>query len=298
MRSQAAATHPRRRAAAPGERMAQFVALIQSNATLTRCQLHRLDRAVDLGVRAGKVVGFGYFENGKVLLRKRPGHDRGLSMEDLAGDVKSEVVFATCHRAGPGGFREEDAEPYRFRSWLFAGTGTLLPPGERQRVLATLPAFLRRGVEGPSDAEVAFLATLGHIHGAERQLDLIDLDPMVAARALERTLFDLDAHASASGAARPEACAMLSNGRMLAAVRRGRPLAYALLEGMPDCEVCGLTREATEKDPRAKPHRTHKAVVIAARSRQDGLNWIDVPENHLLTVSRSLEVRLVPLGSS
>jgi predicted glutamine amidotransferase len=275
--------------------MAQLFALLQSDPALLRCQLHRLAPAVDLGVRAGKVLGVGYFENGKVLLRKRPATGEA-TLEGLATDVKSELFVAASHGSGPGGFREEDTEPYRFRNWIFGGTGRILPLGERAKVLAELPVFLQRGMVGPSDAELAFLATLGHIHADSRMLDLLDIEPKVVADALAKTLSRLDGRARESGQPLPQTTAVLSNGRVVAAVRRGKPLSYALLEGLADCPVCGIDRTTKETDPRVRPHRMLKAVALASSPKADGVQWIDVPDNHIVTVSRSLDVKLIPLA--
>ena len=45
----------------------------------------------------------------------------------------------------------------------------------------------------------------------------------------------------------------------------------------------------------AQASQNSKAVALASRTKQDGVQWVDVPENHLLTVSRNLSVRLMPL---
>jgi len=275
--------------------MAQLVALLQSDPALLRCQLHRLDTAVELGAAPGKVVGVGYYENGKVLLRKRPAGQHSYSLEALGQDVKSECFVAACHGVKGGVFREEDTEPYRFRSWVFAGTGRIVPVGERSKVIESLPPIMQRGLVGPSDAELAFLTTLGHIYAASRSPEHPDLEAEVAGQGLAKTLAQLDAQASASRQAMPQTCAVLSNGRMLAAVRRGKPLSYALLEGLVECPVCGVDRSANDRDPRVRPHRTLKAVVLASRPKIDGVQWVDVPDNHLITVSRNLAVRVTPL---
>lgn len=276
--------------------MAQLIALLTSNPMRLRCQVRRVDDAIDLGAGPGQVVGVGYHDNGKVLLRKRPGMPEGSRIESLVGDVCSELLLATSHPVGPTGFREENSEPYRFRGWLFGGVGRILPLGERQAVLATLPDFLSLGALGQTDAELAFLLTLFHIHTTSRKLDHIDLDPSVPADALAKTLAQLDERARSAGVPRPETAAVLSNGRMLAAVRRGRPLSYALLEGLQECPICEIDRTTPDDDPRVRPHRTLKAVVLASKTKPgSGLQWIDVPDNHLLTVSRTFDVKMRPI---
>lgn len=276
--------------------MAQLVALLQSDPALLPCQLHRLSRAVDLHAMPGKAVGVGYFEDGKVLLRKRPGPAGGATLEQLAGEVKSEALLATSHRLKQGAFREDDTAPYRFRGWMFGGTGQILPLGERAAVLAELPDFLQRGLLGPSDAELAFFTSLGHVYAESRNLEALDLPPELAARGLRATLRRLDERASASGVAPVQTVAVMTNGRMLVALRRGRPLSYALIEGLGECTVCGIDRTTSDKDPRVRPHRMLKAVALATAPLSNGVHWLDVPDDHLVTVSRTLEVKLQPIG--
>lgn len=275
--------------------MAQLVALLQSDASLLRCQLRRLDTAIDLGAVPGKAVGVGYYENGKVLVRKRPASPQTTSLERLASDVRSEFLMAACHGVSPHGFREEDTEPYRFRNWVFAGTGRIVPLGERASILASLPAVLRRGVVGPSDAELAFMVALAHVYSESRTPEHPDLPPEIAADALKHALSRLDEQALTAGAPRPQTCALLSNGRMIVAVRRGRPLSYGLIEGFNECTVCGIDRTTNPSDPRVKPHRLVKAVALASRPKKNGVQWVEIPENHLVTVSRDFAVRVVPL---
>jgi glutamine amidotransferase len=277
--------------------MAQLVALLQSDPALLPCQLRRLSPAVDLQAVPGKALGVGYVDNGRVLLRKRPAPPQGASLEQLAHDVRSQALLATAHRLSGNAFREEDTAPYRFRGWMFGGTGRILPMGERAAVLAELPDFLQRGLIGPSDAELAFFTTLGRIYAETRTLEAPDLPPELAARALADSLKRLDERALTSGVPLVQTTALLSNGRMLVALRRGRPLSFALLEGLSECEPCGVERTTDEKHPRVRPHRTLKAVALATKQApHGGVQWIEIPDNHLVIVSRSLEVKLTPLG--
>lgn len=275
--------------------MAQLFALLQSDPQLLRPQLHRLEAAVDLRLRAGKVVGVGYFESGKVLLRKRPVGTQIPTLGQLAQDVRSELFVATSHGPGASGFREDDTQPYRYRNWVFAGTGSVVPLGERAQVLAALPDVLQRAVVGPSDAELAFVVTLAEIQRASRSLDHLDLEPRVASDALSATLKRMDERARTAGVAAPQTCAVMSNGRMLAALRRGRPLYYALLEGIPASALAPADMPASESDPRWGALRRLRGVALATRPLHDGVQWIEVPDNHTFTVGRTLEVRVTAL---
>lgn len=276
--------------------MAQYIAVLQSHPELLPCVLGCLGPLVDFPSPPGHAVGLSYFENGKVLLRKRPVSAQGFALEELAADVASEVFVAAVYATGAEGFHDADTQPYRFRNWTFAGAGRIVPLGERASVLDALPDFLRRGVSGQSDAELAFLVTLSNVYQETKNLDFLDIDPQVVAYALSKTLRFLDDRAHGAHVPRSRTCAVLTNGRMLAAVRRGRPLFYALVEGLRSCRRCGLERNATDTDTRARPHAQVRGVVLASRPNREQMSWIEIPDAHLLTVSRSLEIRLEPIG--
>jgi glutamine amidotransferase len=275
--------------------MADVVAVLNSDASLLRCQLHRLDQAVELSADPGDVMGLGYYENGRVLLRKRPLSEPSLSLEKAAPDVRSEIFMLSWHHAGANGFRESDTAPYRFRNWLFAGKGRLAPELVPPDLVSHLPPFLQRGLVQTSAHELAFFSALANIHTDGHPLDHLELDPEIVGQALGETIVQLDKRAEATGLPPPQTTAVLSNGRMIVAARRGRPLSYALLEGMMECPVCGIDRETGDRDPRVRAHRAVKAVAITTRTQKDGVQWIEVPDQHVLTVHRTLAVRVSPL---
>jgi len=277
--------------------MSQVLAIVQSDASLMPAQLTRVQAAIDLGLVPGKAAGVGSFHDDRVLLRKSPVGPKGVSLSQLAADLKSNVLVAAVHRNLTSTFREDDTAPYRFRNWLFAGTGRIVPLGERERVLADVPEFLQRGVGGPSDAEVAFLATLAHVHKETRQLDHPDLDPSSLVASFRHVIERMDQRAREAVVAAPETTAVLTNGRILAALRRGRPLSYALVEGVPESLLpAHEDAKSAARDPAVKQMKSLRAVVISTRPKAaSGVAWIEVPDRHVLTVSRDLGVRVTGL---
>jgi hypothetical protein len=274
--------------------MSQLVALMHSNAALLPCLARALGGDMDLEAGTGKTLGVGSFDNGQVLLRKRPAQGPA-DLGGLAAGIFSEVFVAVSHRNGPRGFSEEDTSPHRLRNWLFAGTGRVLPVGERAVVAASLPEFLQRGLDAASDAELAFRVALGHVHAASRRLEHPDLEPSIVAAAMARTLGQLDRRAREAGVAPPRTASVLTNGRLLVAVRSGRPLSYRLVEGLATCARCEIGPLTPETDPRVRPHRTLKGVVVA--SRVVGGRWLEVSEGSALTVGRDYAVTVAPLAS-
>lgn len=274
--------------------MGEVVAVLQTDPSLLRCQLHRLDHAIDVNASLGEALGVGYYENGKVLLRKRP-LTAPVKLESLGAGIRTELFVATWHRVDSHGFREEATAPFRFRNWLFAGKGKLTGLGEQPDIVARLPEFLQRAVAQTSEAELAFFTALAHIHQSGHQLDHLDIDPQVVAGAIGQTLADLDRKADDNGVARPQTTAVLSNGRMIVAARRGRPLFYGLLEGMNECAVCGIEAGASDRDLKVRAHRNAKAVAVSTLGRSDGIQWVEVPDGHVLAINRSLEAKVTPL---
>jgi glutamine amidotransferase len=275
--------------------MAEVVAVLQTDPTLLRCQLHRLDHAIDVTAASGDAVGVGYYENGRVLLRKRPLVTPPVTLESLGAEIKTDLFFASWHRIDSHGFREEATAPFRFRNWLFAGKGKLDSDGEQAELIAKLPEFLQRAVAQTTEAELAFFTALAHVHTSGHQLDHLEIDTKVVADALGTTLAELDHRADARGSPRPQTTAMMSNGRMIVAVRRGKPLFYGLLEGMSECAVCGIEKDASDRDLRVRAHRNAKAVAVSTQGKSNGIQWIEVPDGHVVSINRALEARVTPL---
>src|SRR4051812_6731880 len=103
--------------------MGEVVAVLQTDPNLLRCQLHRLDHAIETNAAAGDAIGVGYYDNGKVLLRKRPLATAPTTLEALGAEIRTELFIANWHRVDAHGFREEATAPFRFRNWIFAGKG-------------------------------------------------------------------------------------------------------------------------------------------------------------------------------
>ncbi len=108
----------------------------------------------------------------------------------------------------------------------------------------------------------------------------------------------LDALAREAGVTAPSRLDLVAtNGRVLAATRRGGPLSDALLEGIVPCPRHGLTRESSDADPQGAAHRTVRAVVVASHPAELG-RFIEVPPASVMAVSRQLQVRVSPLNGA
>jgi predicted glutamine amidotransferase len=283
--------------------MGALVAILQNDSNLLRCRVQRLDRHVALAEASGAApdgYGYGCYTSSQVLLSKRPsGFPTPLGLGQLAGEVDSEVLLAHARTATVGNHKDENTHPFRFRRWLFAHDGTVEGfAAIRPALLALLPDHLRRMIAGDTDSEHAFALFL-EILREEGHLDDLDVGADVVGRALARTVRKIDELARAAGVQRPSTLNLVAtNGRLLAATRRGRPLFYALLEGILPCERHGLHPGAKDADidPSFAAHRRVKAVCFATLLRQPN-GFIEVPDGSLVYVSRSLQVHVASLAS-
>jgi len=281
--------------------MGALVAILQSDPNLLRCQLKRLEAHASLedGDRLPDAYGLGHYAGGSVLLGKRPtGAPTALSLPELVGKVDSEALLVHARRATVGKAKDENTQPFRFRRWLFAHDGTIEGFDRvRQRLVDALPDFLRRNIMGDTDSEHAFMLFLKQLKD-EGRIDDLDLDPQAAGRALARTVKQIEAWCRESDEQRPSRLTFVAtNGRIMAATRRGGPLHYALLEGIVPCALDEIDLTTPESDPRVRPHRLVKAVAFATRLKQQS-GFLEVPEASAVAVSRSLQVSVFPINGS
>lgn len=279
--------------------MGALVAILQNDPNLLRCQVARLQPLVSLqeAGRRADAYGYGSYGAGDVLLGKRPsGAPTPLGLGDLGGALDSEALVVHARTATVGNLKDENTHPFRFRRWLFAHDGTVEGWEQvRLRLLAALPDFLRRAIQGETDSEHVFTWFLKLLRDDGR-LDSLDLDAAAAGQALGRTVRQIDAWCREVGAQRQSAMNLVAtNGRLLVATRRGRPLHYALLEGIVPCPRDGIDAATPESDPRVRPHRRVKAVCFATLLGSPN-GFIEVPEGSVVAVDRTLQVAVSALN--
>jgi len=268
--------------------MAQILAILTDDPSLLRCQLHRIRGAIAL--KEGEPIGVGSYCDGDVLLASRPAEKGPRELASLAAGIRSPALLAASRRQA--GFYEEEAiDPFRFHSWLFAMSGTVEAFEDvREALLDRVPPFIARQVRGLTDREHVFALFLRELH-ALGALDDPSLQAQGAARCLSKAIRALDALCGEKGQTRPTPlAAVVTNGRSMAAVRRGRPLSYGLLEGMAACEVCDLGDDARD-EPRQRAHRRAKAVALLSEPAA-GDGFIEVPDDSSVAVGRGLDIGL------
>jgi glutamine amidotransferase len=270
--------------------LAEFVAIHQSDASLLGCVLRRLAGKVSLGGPL-PAAGVGFFQSDDLLVRKRPLSAPQPLPEKLAEGVESEAVVICSGTAGGASarsFSEQQTLPFRFKRWLFAiaGQPDALRP-IRAPLLEGLPDYLRRSVKGDSAAEALFFNFLSRLRDAGR-LDDHDVDAPTAARSLAAAVGAAERAFEQQGQPLPGLSVVASNGRVMAAVRRGHPLSLGVIDGLFPCQRCEIGPSSSDLDPRVKSHRMLRAAIVVSGAQAPLEGFRELAESAVLAVPHGL----------
>jgi hypothetical protein len=268
--------------------LAEFLAIHQSDATLLGCVLRRFAGRVSLG-SSERAAGVGFFQSDDLLLRKRPLGGQAALPEKLAEGVESEAALICSGAVGSSSrsFNEQTTLPFRFKRWLFATAGqpdSLAPI--RPALVKGLPDYLRRSVKGDSAAEGLFFTFLSRLRDVGR-LDDHELDAEIAARSLAAAVGEAERAFEQLGQPLPGIAAVVSNGRVMAALRRGHPLLVGVVDGLIPCARCEIGQGANELDPRVKSHRILRAAMVLSGA-QPTEGFREVAEREVIAIPRML----------
>ena len=232
--------------------------------------------------------GLGFYQGGEVLMRRRPIDERpDIDVAKLAGDVRADLVVGHVRQATIGPLRTENTHPFRYRQWLFAETGTVSEFDQvRERLIASVPEFLRSGIRGDTDAEVLFHVFLSFLHDAGRLNDGLVEGPLLR-EALRSTLAVVDGLTSEVGSAVANLNILVSDGDRLIAVHRSdMAMGLRVLSGKTDADtVIGDDPQLRRKIPELG--RMH--FTLAASDFDEPLpsgRWKAVPDSAIVTMTR------------
>jgi len=225
--------------------------------------------------------GLGFFQGGEILHRKRPQPGgETIDWEEIAGDIRTHCAIAHVREATVGDFRAENTHPFRMRQWLFAHSGTVDRfSAIRERVLESMPDFLRRDIRGETDSEHVFHTMLAFLHDAG-QLDNPDVDDRAVIHAIRSTVSLIDRLSAEVGGKPGTLNLCVTNGQRLYALRRGQPLAYVLRE------------DVDTSDERRAPRATDRGLrylMVLGDGNELPPDYKPVDEGTVLVVDRDLK---------
>jgi predicted glutamine amidotransferase len=232
--------------------------------------------------------GLGFYQGGEVLMRRRPIDERpDIDVAKLAGDVRADLVVGHVRQATIGPLRTENTHPFRYRQWLFAETGTVSEFDQvRERLIASVPEFLRSGIRGDTDAEVIFHVFLSFLHDAGRLNDGL-VEAPVQREALRSTLAVVDGLTSEVGSAVANLNILVSDGDRLIAVHRSdMAMGLRVLSGKADADtVIGDDPQLRRKIPELGRMHFTLAASDFDEPAPNG-RWKAVPDRAIVTMTR------------
>jgi predicted glutamine amidotransferase len=230
--------------------------------------------------------GIGFYQGGEVLMRRRPIDDREeIQPAKLAADVKADVLIGHVRSATVGALRTENTHPFRYRQWLFAQTGTLAHfDAIRDRLLKSVPEFLRGNVRGETDSEIVFHVFLSFLHDAGR-LDNGSVSSGAVLEALRSSLAVIDGMAAEVGDVSEGTNLLVSNGDMIVAVHKNAKMSYRVFAGKNDADmILGDDAQLRRRAPELA--QTHFTLVASDFDEELPPRWKTVPMNAVVTMTR------------
>jgi glutamine amidotransferase len=235
--------------------------------------------------------GLGFYQGGEVLMRRRPLDDHDvIDLAQLAADVRADVLIGHVRSATVGALRTENTHPFRYRQWLFAQTGTL-PRFEsiRERLVATVPGFLRGNLRGETDAELVFHVFLSFLHDAGK-LDDGSVSAAAASDAMRASLAMVDAMAAEVDAGSGKVNVVVTNGEVLVAAHKNDKDAGRMylreLSGKIDADtLIGDDVQLRRRAPELA--RMRFTLLVSDTDEELRGRWKAVPAGALVTASRA-----------
>jgi glutamine amidotransferase len=167
------------------------------------------------------------------------------------------------------------------RSWLFAHVGTIHRfDALKERLLESMPDFLRRNVRGKTDSEPFFHLILSFLHDAG-QLDNPDVDDASVVHAIRSSVALVDRLSAEVRAPVPTLNLVLTNGNRMYALRRGAPMIYVERTGLFD----PLDPQSATADP-----SDLRYVLTVSDGVEMPAEYREVEEGGVLVIDRNLRV--------
>ncbi|HEY6557573.1 MAG TPA: class II glutamine amidotransferase [Polyangiaceae bacterium] len=230
--------------------------------------------------------GIGFYQAGEVLLRRRPIDERPvIDLAEAAENVRTDVLVGHVRRASVGTLRTENTHPFRYRTWLFAQTGTIVGFEElRERLLASMPEFLRRNVRGETDSELFFYLFLSFLHDAGH-LNETNITSEHVAASLRASISLVDRLSAEEGHPENRGNILVTNGELFVAVHRDALMAYRVLKGRHDVEE--LLGEEGLRKTRIPSIDSTRFSLIASELEDIPAGWTKVDGRCIVTLTRS-----------
>ncbi|MCA9586780.1 MAG: class II glutamine amidotransferase [Myxococcales bacterium] len=285
--------------------MARLFGLIGNRSDLAgRVLAHESDALIARSGGAQLGWGMGFYQGGEVLMRRRPIDDSpAVDIAKAAADVRADLLVGQVRSATVGGLRTENTHPFRYRQWLFAQTGTLAAfDVVRERLVASVPEFLRSSIRGETDAEILFYVFLSFLHDAGRLNDVV-VEPAHVREAIRSSVAVANGMAAEVGADAAQINVIISNGEFLVALHCGAQMGVRVFKGKSDADlIIGDDMALRRRTPELG--QVHFSLLvsdfddewsIASSSPTAQAHWNLIPERAIVTLERGVDPSIEPI---
>jgi len=226
--------------------------------------------------------GLAFFQGGEVLLQRHPKPAAPVDFGEVVRELTSDYVIGNVRAAGAKP-APENTPPYRYKRWVFGHAGriegfdNMLPD-----LLQAVPDFLRRNIRGKTDSEHLFHLLLAFMHD-DGKLD--DQEPRVAdaENAVRAMLLMTEQLAAARGCKLHGLNLVLTNGRIMAAARRGPTMWWR--------------RQHTDTPPKGHdtPPLQRSVIFLSEPAHLPGEGFEEIPDGSIVTVTRDFHTHICSL---
>lgn len=230
-------------------------------------------------VARGPVAGWGlgYAHGGEVLLRRHPRPAVDVDLYDQLREIHSDYIVCQAS-ADPSYSGTDNTQPFRYRNWLYAQTGTIDAfDAVRAELLDHVPEFMRRSIRGKTPAEHIFHVFLAFLHDAGG-LDDPNLALARSRRALRDTAALVLSLVTKHGASGGTGSIIVTNARSMLAARLG-----------PSVHVRRFNGTGTHEG------KDFRALLVLCDTEDPGEGFEEIPDRSVLMISRDLQTDIAPL---
>ena len=237
--------------------------------------------------------GIGFYHNSHPELERRetPAFE-DLYFSTTAERVFSRAVIAHVRMATVGGASLPNTHPFHHGPWVFAHNGTVTAFDQLAAHLAQeSDANLQDLREGTTDSEQVFYWLLSRMNRNGISLDEPCSDLPVLTAVVGEAIEELACRCEEAKADKPAKLSfLLTDGRVMLALRWKNSLYCVFRNGIRDCEICGI--------PHVHHHSgvEYRAIVVASEpiSHEE---WQEVPDRHILAIDENIHLEMYSISN-
>jgi len=241
-------------------------------------------------------LGIGYYEQGEVLLARRP-LTPASSFEALLGKTQTNCLLAHATSGAKGGFRPVDAQPFRYKDWLWAQSGAMRERAGFDRRTLAIPSYLVGNIRTWQPAEVVFHLFLSFLHRTGT-LGTLHWERVALRRALASAVSLVgSAYETPDGTPPDDYGIVATNGELVIGLGVGRSLAYRRILGIEACALCSDRHGVAQARRQSIGHTHVRAALVSDVPPEGRSDWEVVPPGVVVEVDGGMGVEQGPLAS-